>query len=118
MRLSTDHSFCEGRGGRRDLSVSDDDSAKECAFSIALKEREASGLAVCIQAAFHHFGGLCLGKTNQNQDQYKKNILKDYGVSVSKAQAGAEHSSKQSSDSRSGRYNEKHHSSGSLEMPL
>lgn len=87
MHLFTDHSFCEceGRGGRRDLSVSPDDSAKECAFSIALKEGKASGLAICIQAALHHFGGPCLGKINQNQDQCKKNILKDYGVSMPKA---------------------------------
>lgn len=48
--------------GRRDLCVSHDGSAKECAFSLALQGGEASGLAICTQAASHHFGGHCLGK--------------------------------------------------------
>lgn len=62
------------RVGRRDLCVSHDGPAKECAFSLALQGGEASGLAICTQAASHHFGGHCLGKKKSNQDQYKKTV--------------------------------------------
>lgn len=54
--------FASVRAGvsRRDLCVFHDNSAKECAFSLALQVGEASGLAIHIQAASHHLGGHCL----------------------------------------------------------